>query len=111
MSDLKHYFGFTRTPFTREIEADNLHLHKSHLEAVARITWCIQERGLGVVTGEVGAGKTVATRAATATLDPSRHTIIYLGNPAVGAIGIYSTITETLGGTPRFRKSDLSIRP
>ena len=67
-----------------------LHRHAAHAEAVARIGWCINERGLGVITGEVGAGKTVAVRAALAGLDASRHTIIYLGNPAVGARGLYA---------------------
>jgi hypothetical protein len=41
----------------------------------ARISWCISERALGVVTGEVRAGKTVAIRAALAGLAPSRHTV------------------------------------
>jgi type II secretory pathway predicted ATPase ExeA len=58
-----------------------LHPHRGHAEAVARITWLITERAIGVVTGEVGAGKTVAARAATAALDPVRHTIVYLANP------------------------------
>ena len=34
-----------------------------------------------MLTGEVGAGKTVAVRAALATLDPTRHSVVYLGNP------------------------------
>jgi len=106
-NELRTYYAFTRTPFTREIAASDLHHHGAHAEAVARITWCIQERGLGIVTGEVGAGKTVATRAATTNLDPTRHTIIYLPNPAIGAIGIYSMIASTLGGIPKFRKAAL----
>ena len=65
------------------------------------------ERALGVITGEVGAGKTVAVRAALAGLDASRHTIIYLGNPAVGARGLYAGIVTALGGTPRFHKASL----
>jgi type II secretory pathway predicted ATPase ExeA len=77
-----------------------LHRHGAHAEAVARIDWCIGERGLGVVTGEVGAGKTVAVRAALAGLDSSRHTIIYLGNPAVGGRGLYSCIVTALGASP-----------
>ena len=77
-----------------------LHQHHGHAEAVARICWCIQESGLGMISGEVGSGKTVALRAATATLDPTRHTIIYLGCPAVGARGIYAAIVAALGGTP-----------
>ena len=60
-----------------------------------------------MITGEVGAGKTVAVRAALAGLDPSRHTIIYLGNPAVGARGLYHGIVTALGGTPRFHKAAL----
>ncbi|WP_237558099.1 MULTISPECIES: hypothetical protein [Streptomyces] len=43
----------------------------SHNQAVARISWCIAERSIGVVTGEVGAGKTVSVRTCLDALDPS----------------------------------------
>ncbi len=104
---LQTHYGFTRTPFGRALAPGMLHRSAGHGEAVARITWCIGERALGVVTGEVGSGKTVATRAATAALDASRHTVIYLGNPAIGARGIYAAIVTALGGTPRFHKASL----
>jgi type II secretory pathway predicted ATPase ExeA len=84
-----------------------LHRHGAHAEAVARIGWCIAERALGVITGEVGAGKTVAIRAALAGLDASRHTTIYLGNPAVGHRGLYAGIVTALGGVPRHYKAAL----
>ncbi len=60
-----------------------------------------------MVTGEVGAGKTVAIRAALAGLDTSRHTTIYLSNPAVGGRGLYAGIITALGGVPRFHKAAL----
>ena len=104
---LQAHYGFTKTPFGRDLAPGMLHRSAGHGEAVARITWCINERALGVVTGEVGSGKTVATRAATAALDTSRHTVIYLGNPAIGARGIYAAIVTALGGTPRFHKASL----
>ena len=78
---LQAHYGFTRMPFGRDLAPGMLHRHDGHDEAVARITWCVAERGLGVITGEVGAGKTVAVRAALAALDPTRHTIIYLRQP------------------------------
>jgi len=62
---------------------------------------------MGVVCGEVGAGKTVAARAASANLDSSRHTIIYLPNPAIGARGLYTQIVAALGATPRFYRATL----
>lgn len=104
---LQAHYGFTRMPFGRDLAPGMLHLSGAHSEAVARITWCIQERALGVVTGEVGSGKTVAARAATAGLDASRHTLIYLGNPAIGARGLYTAIVTALGGVPRFHKASL----
>ena len=104
---LQSYYGFTRTPFGRSLAPGMLHRHGTHAEAVARIGWCVTERALGVITGEVGAGKTVAIRAALAALDSSRHTIIYLGNPAVGGRGLYAGIVSALGGMPRFHKAAL----
>ena len=104
---LRAHFGFSRTPFSKDLAPGMLHQHHGHAEAVARICWCIQESGLGMISGEVGSGKTVALRAATATLDPTRHTIIYLGCPAVGARGIYAAIVAALGGTPCFHYASL----
>jgi len=104
---LQSHYGFTRMPFGRSLAPGMLHRHTSHAEAVARISWSISERALGVVTGEVGAGKTVAIRAALAGLDISRHTTIYLGNPAVGGRGLYGGIVTALGGISRFHKAAL----
>jgi len=104
---LRAHWGLSRTPFTKELAPSMLFASASHQEAVARIDWVISERALGVVCGEVGAGKTVAARAATASLDSSRYTIIYLPNPAVGARGIYTQIVKALGATPRFYRATL----
>lgn len=104
---LQAHYGFTRMPFGRDLAPGMLHRTAGHAEAVARIDWCIGERALGVITGEVGSGKTVATRAAVTALDASRHTTIYLGNPAVGARGLYTAIVSALGGIPRFHKAAL----
>ncbi|MDQ1442553.1 MAG: hypothetical protein QOG97_2781 [Acidimicrobiaceae bacterium] len=104
---LRSHWGFTRTPFTKDLAPSMLHRYNGHQEAVARISWCVDEAAIGVITGEVGAGKTVAVRAALAELDSSRHTVIYLGNPAIGARGLYYTIVNRLGGVPRFYKASL----
>src|SRR5437899_10388216 len=95
------HFGFTRTPFSKSLAPSELFTRAPHQEAVARILHCIQEYALGVVTGEVGAGKTVAARAARSTLDPSRYQVIYVANPAFGTRGLYVTIVRALGAAPR----------
>ena len=104
---LRAHWGLSRTPFTKELATSMLFASAAHQEAVARVDWIISERALGVVCGEVGAGKTVAARAATASLDSSRYSIIYLPNPAIGARGIYTQIVTALGATPRFYRATL----
>ena len=103
---VKH-FGLTHTPFTKTIGANQLFSRDGHAEAVARISFCIQESALGVITGDVGAGKTVAVRAAVAQLDPTRHHVIYIPNPAFGTRGLYVTIVSALGAHPRFHKAEV----
>ena len=97
---LQEFFGFTRMPFGRDLAPAMLHRHSAHGEAVARIGWCIAERRIGVISGEVGAGKTVAVRAALSGLDRSRHTVVYLPDPTVGVRGIHHRIVASLGGQP-----------
>ena len=53
---LQARYGFTRMPSGRDLAPGMLHRHASRNEAVARIGWCIAERAIGVVTGEVGHG-------------------------------------------------------
>ena len=107
---LQAHYGFTRMPFGRDLAPGMLHRHHAHNEAVARITWCVAEHGLGVITGEVGAGKTVSVRTVLAGLDPSRHTIIYLPNPMIGIRGIHETIVTAFGGQPALSISRLAAQ-
>lgn len=104
---LRAHYGFSRMPFGKDLAPGALHGHHAHAEAVARISWCISERAIGVITGECGSGKTVAARAAVAGLDPSRHTVVYLGTPGVGLRGMYVGIVAALGGVPRFHCASL----
>jgi type II secretory pathway predicted ATPase ExeA len=87
-------------PFGRDLAPGMLHRHAAHNEACARITWCIAERAIGVITGEVGAGKTASVRTVLAGLDPTRHTIIYLPNPMIGVRGLHEAIVTTFGAAP-----------
>src|SRR5207249_4077098 len=105
------HFGLSRTPFGKSIPARDLFARQAHAEAIARISFCVAESALGVVTGDVGAGKTVALRAAVAGLDPTRHQVIYIANPAFGTRGLYVTIVRALGAQPRYLTAELMAGP
>jgi type II secretory pathway predicted ATPase ExeA len=104
---LQSHWGFTVMPFGAAIPVPALFGSAAHKEAVARLRWLISARGLGVLTGEVGCGKTVALRAAFDGLDASRHTLIYLPNPLVGVRGLHGAVAAALGQAPRFHHATL----
>jgi len=101
------HFGLSATPFSKTVAAKDLYERPAHQEAIARINFCVVENALGVLTGDVGAGKTVAVRAAVSSLDPTRHQVIYVANPAFGTRGLYVTIVRALGGAPRYQRAEL----
>ena len=107
---LQAHYGFTRMPVSRDIAPQALHPHPAHREAIARIDWCVSQRQPGVITGEVGAGKTVAIRAALGALEPSRHQVIYIPDPTIGMSGIQSHTVTALGGTPAFYSGVLATQ-
>ena len=43
-------------PFGRDLAPGMLHRYLGHGEAVARISWCVDQRAIGVITGEVDPG-------------------------------------------------------
>ena len=103
-------FGLTRIPFGRDLPPGRLHRHADCAEAAARITWAVDARTIGVITGEVGTGKTAAVRAAVAGLDPAAHTVVYVGNPTAGTRGILTRVVTALGGRPVPGPAERSIR-
>jgi hypothetical protein len=79
---LRAHYGFGRMPFAKNLAPGMLHRHAGHAEATARIAWCVTEAAIGVICGEVGAGRTVALRAALAELDTSLIHQVARGYPA-----------------------------
>ena len=49
----------------------------------------------------------MAVRAAVAGLDPTRHQVIYVANPAFGTRGLYVQVVRALGAQPRYLKAEL----
>jgi len=64
----------------------------------------VRERGVGLLTGEIGSGKSTAVRAFTAGLDFNRFLVIYLANPLLGISGLYRDLLLALGQQPPFSR-------
>lgn len=100
----QHHYGFTRLPFAKDIPADNLFDAPGQAELCARLSFLLKQRGIGLVTGETGSGKSTALRRFVTSLDKAHHTVIYLANPSLGLSGIYREILASLGHDTPFGK-------
>ncbi len=93
---LRH-FAFTRFPFENTLLADELYVSAARREAEARLTHLIELRGIGLLTGEVGSGKTTVCRQVTAGLHPGRYRVYYVSLTTGNVLGMYKAIAWELG--------------
>ncbi len=100
------YYGFTATPFTRTVAPAALFPSEQHNELLARLQYLVKNRGFGLVTGEIGAGKSTAIRALAACLDPSRHQMLYVSQSGLSPRILYRELCLQMGLNPAFHAAD-----
>lgn len=93
---LLRHFGLTRQPFTREIPTEALLAIPPFVELAARLQYMVSSRAFGLVTGEVGAGKTTAIRALYDQLDKIRHRFIYIADSSLNPRAFYRDVLDQL---------------
>lgn len=103
---MQEYFGLTMNPFTRELAPLQLFSSQQFQELLARLRYIVKHRALGLVTGEVGSGKSTAIRALAHGLDHTRNPLFYLSDSSLDPRGFYREVLTSLGLTPCFRKAD-----
>lgn len=72
------FFGFKRTPFSDSPDAKQLFPSHGRQQVKARLQFLVEHHGAGLLTGEVGSGKSTAARSFTAALNPNLFKVMYL---------------------------------
>jgi general secretion pathway protein A len=93
----RKHFGFTRHPFAKNIEPDDLFPSTALREVEARLAHLLELRGIGVVTGESGSGKTTACRKIVSALHTGLHRVLYVALTTGNVMDLYKTIAWELG--------------
>ena len=93
---LRH-FAFTRLPFETPAETDELFESSARREAEARLGHLIELRGIGMLTGEVGSGKTTVCRYLTAQLHPGLYRVHYVSLTTGNVLDMYKSIAWEIG--------------
>jgi general secretion pathway protein A len=91
------FFGLEREPFISEIVLSEI-LETEEIKAVRqRVEYVIRLGGIGLVTGEIGSGKSTALRFATGHLHASEYRVFTVVATSGSILEIYRQISSELG--------------
>ncbi len=99
------YWGFTHPPFRRELPVSDFFLSTQFVELAARLHLMVEDRLFGVVTGDIGSGKSSAVRYVVQQLDPTKNPVFYLAESQLTPFDFYSQILDGAGVTAAFHRS------
>ncbi len=90
-------FGFARPPFTKTIPSEKLFREPQLEELHSRLTYLVENRAIGLITGEPGSGKSTALRRLRDDLHPDQVRLLYLHDTAVSPRDFCHQIAFELG--------------
>ncbi len=91
------HFALTHFPFEASLQHDQLFASKAASETETRLQHLIDLRGIGLLTGEVGCGKTTLCRRVTSALHPGCHRVHYVALSTGSVLDTYQAIAWQLG--------------
>ena len=103
----RSFYSLSQVPFRKDLEDKNFFHSNALAEGLARLEYLKTTRGIGVITGEPGTGKTSLLRKFAASLNPSLFKAIYFPLSTVTVADFYRGLTLGLGEEPKFRKVDM----
>ena len=101
---IEAYFGFKKAPFSKELRVDQMMDTYDIREASSRLAYTKQHRGLILLTGEPGSGKTSVLRRFVEGLNPQTHLHCYTPHATVSRTELYRQINQLLRLQPRGKK-------
>jgi type II secretory pathway predicted ATPase ExeA len=101
------YWGLREKPFRKTPDPRYLFLNETYEEALERLLFAVEEMELALLTGEVGSGKTLLTRALVDRLG-DRCEVGMILNPRLSPRQFLRAAARELGvAEPRFHSHDL----
>ena len=91
------YFGITRHPFSKDIEACELFASEQTVELENRLKYLLELKGIGLVTGDVGSGKTTICRKVISDLNPGLNKVFYVTLTTGNVMDVYKSIAWEMG--------------
>ncbi len=101
------FFGLKQTPFTQHPDPQQLFASQAFTQLRARLQFLSEHRGAGLLTGEVGSGKSTAARHWIAGLNPNLFKILYLHWTAGSSLDLLLQLARQLDLEPAHFRGQL----
>jgi general secretion pathway protein A len=107
INEMLSYFNMTEMPFGKEIKTESLILLPSFDSALASAQLLVSTRGIGIITGKSGTGKSCLIRFLISGLNTGLYMPVYICHSTVSLIEFYSHVACKLGIEGSMRKAML----
>jgi general secretion pathway protein A len=92
----RSFFGFAKEPFAIDIDGKQILKTPELLEVKVRFDYVTRLGAIGIVTGEVGSGKSTAVRYAIDALHPSEYKALYITASSGSIMEFYRQLKDVL---------------
>lgn len=100
----KTYYGLTFDPFEKEVEIKNFYKSHEFNQALSRLEFLKSTKGMGVITGEPGTGKSSLIRYYTSSLNSNLFKCVYIPISTLTVMDFYKALCNGLGVIPSQKK-------
>jgi type II secretory pathway predicted ATPase ExeA len=104
---IRAFYNLKITPFEKDIKGDEIFLSLGGRELFQRLEYMKEKRGIMLVTGMPGTGKTLHLRAFVEKLNSNLYQHFYFPLSTVNTHDFYRQLAVSLGGEAGWRKSQL----
>ncbi|MBM4369308.1 MAG: AAA family ATPase [Deltaproteobacteria bacterium] len=104
---LQAHFALTRIPFRKSVLAQDMFDSRSQRDLLHGLEFWAEVRGLAVVTGPSGVGKSITLRRFVQGLDQARYRVVHVNQVPTTLVGFLRTINRALGLPMRMHAADL----
>ena len=104
---IEAYYNLKRSPFAKDINPKEIFISQCVAELHQRLEYIKGKRGIMLITGSPGTGKTLALRTFVSRLNENHYKYFYIPLSTLNILDFYRQLCMQLGGEAPYRKNQL----